>query len=257
MKVCGDPLSPNTNVSPVTIRSACNLTIPLPSLFELSRHHLHWQDTDRKYFALRSVIEMAKAEFDSLVESHQSSENSEFNNDKTYQRFTNEAIESKGTALKKIQVYSQMIDKNNDGLLQRIKDTPVEEFARESTVMELLTGLVGFPWAQVMSNSSALDFGSWSLEGIEDSNFKVILQKLEDNSQVRTVSIGVGLERLLLNDGWATSSIAWSSSPAVSASPAIVGMLMRCCTCLTSLNLGYKLPTHYVPVVLISFSSFL
>ncbi len=41
-----------------------------------------------------------------------------------------------------------MIDKCNDGLPQRIMDTHMMDFAR--TVMELLTGIVGFPWAQVM-----------------------------------------------------------------------------------------------------------
>jgi hypothetical protein len=201
------------------------------------------QDADSKYLGqARSVVEQSKIEFDSLVASHRSAGNEEFNDDKTYQRFTNEAIETKGMVLKKIQVYCQMITKGNDCLLERIMETPVMDFSRESTVMELITGISGFPWAQVMSNSPSLDFGTWNTEGVGE-DFNVLLTALGDNHQVRTVSVGVagagGLERLLLNDGWATCSIIWSSSPAVSASPAVVGMLLSCCTCLTSLNLGY------------------
>jgi hypothetical protein len=188
----------------------------------------------------KAVVERVKHEFENLAKRHTEIVALEFNDDDKYKNITTEAIELKSLARKKLDLFVQLYDTNDEKrelLLQQVIDTPILDFAKEGLIMELITGIRGFPWAQLADKKDSADFGEWMPEGWEASKLEAVTAALMKNEELRTVTVGANKDRLLFNDGWATATLGWNGSKAVQASVSITAFLLQCFTCLSSLDL--------------------
>jgi hypothetical protein len=187
----------------------------------------------------KRVMERVKQEFDYLSREHRETEASKFNDDHKYRSLTTEAIELKSLALKKLEVFVQLYDANdrNQSILHEVIERPITDFAKESVIMELKTGIRGFPWTQVAEDSVSVDFGEWTPEGLDPSKVEKVVSVLTANDELRTVTVGTKKERLMLNDGWATAQLHWDALAAVQASASVVALLLRCCSSVSDLSL--------------------
>jgi hypothetical protein len=185
------------------------------------------------------ILDQVKLDFEELVSSHSRMKPEEFNDDDTFKRIIKEAIEAKSLALRKLQLYLELCF-GKDGeqtLLSDVLKRQILDFGEDGTIIELRTGIRGFPWAQLSSKSVSVDFGGWTPKDLDASQLDNVIEALFDADQLRMVTIGSGRHQLNFNNGWATTDLIWSESEAVQESPTLAALLMRCFTRLTSLNL--------------------
>ena len=187
----------------------------------------------------KNISERVKREFEGLLKTHSDINASDFNKDENYQWFTAEAITSKSLALKKLRLFVELCKTNDksESTLQEVFDKPIADFKREDVVMELRTGIRGFPWAQVTGKSNSVDFGDWTPGNPTSRQWDTLIAALMANEELRTVTIGASKERLVFNSGWATAELSWDASAAVQASVGVTALLLRCFTGLASLSL--------------------
>lgn len=191
----------------------------------------------------QNIEQRIQRDFDALIEEHASVDAIEFNDDTTYKQVTTDAITAKSLALKKLRLFVGLCEKRGDGadapdgILRDILSRPIADFARDDVVMELKTGIYGFPWAQVMGNSASVDFGEWPSARLNSPQLETLTAALWANEALRTVTVGGGKERLVFNGGWATAALEWDASAAVQASTGVTALLLRCFTSVTSLSL--------------------
>jgi hypothetical protein len=185
----------------------------------------------------QALVEYLQTEYDLMVKDHSDSEPNKFNDDVEYKRITAEAIELKSLALKKMRLYVQLKNDTNEGQLQEILKRPIIDFAIENFVMELETGIRGFPWVEVAGKSATVDFGDWTPKGLDSPKMEKLVLVLSSNEELRTVTVGAKKERLMLNEGWATAGLLWDGSAAVQASVDVIALLLPCFSRLSSLSL--------------------
>ena len=187
----------------------------------------------------RNIAMRVKHEVEELVKTHTGLDASDFNKDEDYKRFTAEAITSKSLAVKKLSLFVELCKTNNksESTLQDVFDKPIADFEREDVVMELRTGIRGFPWAQVTGKSSSVDFGDWTPGNLTSRQFDTLIAALMANEKLRTATIGASKEPLVFNSGWATAELSWDAKAAVQASVGVTALLLRCFTGLASLSL--------------------
>ena len=178
-------------------------------------------------------------EFDRLIHAHEIVTFEQYGVDPDYKKLTSEAIEIKSMAMLKVEIYVESVKSNcDDAVLERILARPFAEFARQTVVLELRTGIRNFPWKDVAEKNSVVDFGSWSPSGIEASKLDMVVQALADNHNLRTIRVN-GHE-VSLSGGWESKEINWDRSPAVKSSPVTMALLLRNCRAVTSLSIRYQ-----------------
>jgi hypothetical protein len=175
-------------------------------------------------------------EFDIMIKRHQGISYEQYFVDTVYKKIATEAIETKSMAVLKIEIYVESVQTHcDDAVLERILARPFAEFARQTVVLELRTGIRNFPWTEVAQKSTSVDFGSWSPSGIESSKLDLVAQALAANEKLRAVCIN-GNE-LALKGGWLSKEIDWDNSAAVRSEPATAALLLRNCRAVTTLSL--------------------
>jgi hypothetical protein len=180
-------------------------------------------------------------EFDHMMNTHESVVYEQFYVDAVYKKLATEAIETKSMAMLKIEIYVESVKTDcDDAVLERILARPFAEFARQTVVLELRTGIRNFPWKDVAEKNPTVDFGSWSPAGIESSKLDLVIQALAANTNLRTVRIEGN--DITLDGGWLAKEINWDNSAAVRSAPATAALLLRNCRAVTSLSL--RSPTH-------------
>jgi hypothetical protein len=190
----------------------------------------------------KEIIELVKQEFEALSSTHKRKKASEFNDDQKYKSITTEAIEFKSLALKKLNLFVQLYSENDHSptILKEVIKRPIIEFAKESVIIEFKTGICGFPWAQLAERSVSVDFGEWTPEGLDPSKIERAVAGLTANQELRTVTIGINTDCLLLNDGWSTAELCWDGSAVVQTSVGVAAFLLRCFSRLSNLSLRYR-----------------
>ena len=186
---------------------------------------------------LDTAVQSVKAEYEEMAAKHDALAPEFFNNDKEYKQLTTEAIESKSLALEKLSVIIRLAaDGVGADVLRRAVERRMADFAHEGTVLELRTGVSGFPWAEA-GKAAAVALGAWTPSGLDAPQLGAVAAALAGNSDLRSLSIQGATDTLVLKNGWATADIDWDSNAAVRASPGVTGFVLRCCTGLRSLSL--------------------
>ena len=103
-------------------------------------------------------------------------------------------------------------------------------------VLPLITGILQFPWAAVVTDKNPeIDLGDWDAGPVAARALDSVTAALAGNANIRIVTVkGV---KLGLSEGWATTLLGWAKNAAVQALPGTVALLLRNCVCLTSLDL--------------------
>ena len=176
-------------------------------------------------------------EFESLTRAHEGVHAADFNRDERYKAIMTEAIDSKAHALLKMEVYLESAAAGFDsGALDRIRDAPLARFADPTVVLTLRTGIADFPWAAVVKDKSPeIDLGDWDAGPVAPRALESVVAALGGNGNIRVVTVKGG--KLALSEGWATARLEWADNAAVKALPATVGVVLRNCSALTSLDL--------------------
>jgi hypothetical protein len=202
------------------------------------------------------VLKRVQQEFEDLSRVHKDTKASEFNDDHKYRSITTEAIDLKSLALRKLEIFVQLYrlhnaDDKGQLMLQEAIDRPIRDFAEESVIMELQTGIRHFPWTQLIQKNVSVDFDEWSPDGLDFSKIEKLISALTTNDELRTVTMGAKKERLILKGGWATAELLWDGSAAVQASIGVVALLLRCFSRLSHLSLrcGPSCSIFPLPVV--------
>ncbi len=186
------------------------------------------------------ITASATAEFDELLRSQEKVDEVIFNRDEEYKRLMTEAIDGKGYAVLKMDIYFESLAACFGAkVLERICAAPLQRFSSPAAVLELSTGVAEFPWAAVVTERNAtIDLGEWDAGAIPGQAMQHVVGALSSNPNVRSVLIkGVRLEFV---DGWMTTSLDWSRNEAVKALPTTAAVLLRSCTCLSSLDLRFS-----------------
>jgi hypothetical protein len=178
-----------------------------------------------------------QTEFQKLVLEHASLSSNVFNNDEVYKLKVAEIIDAKKNGVLKLDTYLESTYLGFDlAALDRICDAPLQYFADPCLVLPLLTGLTHFPWAAVVKDRSPeIDLGVWDAAAVAARPLESVAEALAGNANIRVVTLKD--VKLVLSEGWATTRIEWVGNAAVQALPATVGLVLRNCVSLTSLDL--------------------
>jgi hypothetical protein len=190
----------------------------------------------------KEAIESITHEFDALSSAHKKNAASEFNDDFKYKTFITEAIDIKSLALKKLMIFVHLYIANDEGqtILQEVIHRPIIDYAKSGVLKEFETGILGFPWAQVVERSIFVDFGEWTPEGLDPAKIEKVIAELTANQELRIVTVGTKNVRLNFNDGWSTAELSWDGSAAnVLTSVSVAALLLRCFSRLSNLSLRY------------------
>ena len=180
-------------------------------------------------------------ELDRLLSRLEETHEDEFNHDGTYKQLLAEAIDGRGHALIKVGLFFKSIEAGFGAeALALIHDEPLESFSSADTAQVLLTGTLGFPWADVVSEKKVvIDLGEWNAATNPEQAVKHVAAALSSNPNMRSVLVkGVLLD---FSDGWESEVLDWSANEAVKALPATVAVLLSNCTGLSSLDLRLSL----------------
>jgi hypothetical protein len=216
----------------------------------------NWQQDAIAVDMRQQLVKRVKQEFKELAEAHASVPEDDFNEDTRYRHLTTEAINAKATALKKISDgFSVFLARRSDtDLIYQIMDRPFLDFADESAVMELRTGLVDFPWREVAQKRALVDFGRWTPSGVDPAALALVVDALAANNQLRAVRM-CGHEAVL-GCGWASAEVLWDKNKAVQASFSAAMLLLRNCYCVTCLSLRFVMCLQTCHLALDMFSFF-
>ena len=92
------------------------------------------------------------------------------------------------------------------------------------------------PWAAVVADKSPeIDLGDWDAAPVAPRALESVAAALGGNGNIRVVTVKGG--KLALSEGWATARLEWADNDAVKKLPATVGVVLRNCLALTSLDL--------------------
>ena len=84
----------------------------------------------------------------------------DFNNDTFYKTLMAEAIEAKSLALIKVRIFANQLNQGSTlETLNAITQMPLGDFASRAVLLELETGMVDFPWKEVVEKSASVNFG--------------------------------------------------------------------------------------------------
>ncbi len=148
-----------------------------------------------------------------------------------------EAMDGKAHALLKLDVYlGAAAAASGRAALDRIRDTPLADFADPAVVLPLQTGVTRFPWAAVVKDKRPeIDLGEWDAGPIPVPARALVAGALGGNPNIRVVIV-MGVT-LALSEGWATARLDWADNAAVKALPATAALVLRSCVGLASLDL--------------------
>ena len=206
--------------------------------------------------ASRKIKARLMQDIRTIYSSHCEENAEKFNNDAFYKSKIDEAISLKSWAQKKLKLYSKcLVDASGDlvchedgseGLLQRIIDHPIKDFASSNYEDEIITGCFDFPWGGVKNMDALIHLGLWGPTHLNPGQLEKCAKCLYSNDNVRTVRIGSvdeGLVDLELNEAWNTKEIVWESKMIALKGdsrrffPDTVVLLLSNCCCLTTLSL--------------------
>ena len=177
-------------------------------------------------------------EFDLLVKTHNDHPPEIFNSDdEKYKSIIIEAIDGKAHAKQKMNIWLEaVLAGSQQDHCNQIFHAPITDFACPGKKLELQTGIVDFPWKQVVVEKSAdINLGDWNAAEISESKLDFVVSALASNLNTRFFFVkGV---KLCLEQGWETCKVDWSNKEVLSELPATVSILLRGCTRLTELNL--------------------
>ena len=180
-----------------------------------------------------ALLESVWQQFESLGTKYEETPPDDFNDDKLYQTFTAEAIEGKSLAVKKVEIFADQLRKGASVLvLHSIKKRPLTDFASRAVVLELETGMMDFPWRDVVDEKAVVNFGRWRPERKEATKLEFAMAELFGNANFRTATLRCrdGLEHgLTLPEGLASRLIDWDNNPAVVESPFFASLLIQRC----------------------------
>ncbi len=182
------------------------------------------------------VKECITKDFECQTQVHMNVDENTFNKDTEYKRLMIEAIDGKAYALCKLDIFLESVAAGLDQeSLVRILNAPLSDFANQSTVLRLRTGISDFPWEAIVQERSAeIDLGTWNAAKCSAYAQEHVVSALAGNQNVHFVHVkGVKLD---LTHGWATSEILWRDNAAVKELPATVFLLLRNCSCLSKLD---------------------
>ncbi len=154
---------------------------PLEHFFQSQKLTLHEE--------LSSTIQIVKDEYSKFLETHKSLPFSDYNIDETYKELTKEAIEAKALGIEKIKHYiryrkdiklSTGLTAHNN-ILERIKSTPFQAFSSKSIVLELETGVFGFPWRDIVEQKETIDLGTWCPLSLEPWQLEKVRMTISDH----------------------------------------------------------------------------
>jgi hypothetical protein len=186
-----------------------------------------------------SVLARAKHDFDELVKRHRAVDPAEFNTDRAYKEMMTEAIESKALVLRKLRLFVELRAAGKKYcVLERIKNGPLQLFADEDAMMELRTGISGFPWAKLKAKEPTVHLGNWTPVGLDASQLDIVVAYLSSNELLRAVTVGSpDIKSFSLGHGWMLPALHWQGLLAVKASISVAALLLRCFTRLECLDL--------------------
>ena len=181
----------------------------------------------------QAVVQSVQQAFEVLEETYRRTPAEEFNDDANYKDFTTEAIGSKSLALNKVRIYSDLRSRRAaPALLDAVVGRPLKDFESRAVVLELQTGMVGFPWGDVV-DKSVVRFGRWRPDGTPPECLRRVAEELRSNANFRTATLlaadGRELILSLPHEGIATRSIDWAGQAAVREAPVLAALLLRLC----------------------------
>ena len=191
--------------------------------------------------AAATLLESVKRSLEDLELKYNDICAEDFNNDTLYKTLTTEAIEAKSLALIKVRIFAHQLNKGSRmETLDAITQMPLGDFASRAVLLELETGIVDFPWKEVVGNAASVYFGLWSPEGVDQEKFEVVSAELGKNTNLRKAAwMGRDGQQLSLTlpEGYAIRELDWSGSLEIKQSPAIASLLIRQCLQLETLDL--------------------
>jgi hypothetical protein len=142
------------------------------------------------------------SEYDMLVDVHSRNDAQVFNDDKEYKIMTEEAIEAKAWAIKKIKLILVHFDTSRDttrgqavsAMLEDLMQTPLRDFESEWIMDKVRTGAHDFPWQLMNTDQTAIELGRWRPDGHRSEQFEAICQvmskRCRDTADIRAVGVG-------------------------------------------------------------------
>ena len=136
------------------------------------------------YQDLFNLKQSVQSEFATFLKDHESVDAKVYNEDERYKTLTKEAIEAKSFAMKKIDIFIQARTSQpvNNGLLERIKNTQLSEYAKEYIALELKSCVFDFPWKDILDNKETINFQNWSPEILQPWQLDIIRPVVTKNS---------------------------------------------------------------------------
>ena len=187
-----------------------------------------------------ALLESVEQSFEHLSKKYMDMPGDDFNNDMMYKTFTTEAIEAKSLALCKVRIFSELRKRSKTEMLDAIVTMPLEAFASRAVLLQLETGMVDFPWKDVVEKAASVNFGCWKPEDTVHDKLELASAELGKNFNMRKATWfgGSGQQlSLTLPEGFTIHELDWSGCPEVCESPAMAALLIQQCAGLETLDL--------------------
>ena len=160
---------------------------------------------------LQACMSNVLSEYDALIAAHSEHDAHIFNDDKEYKIMTEEAIEAKAWAIKKIKMILDHVDTSNDSareeigsaMLEALMQTPLRDFGSEWILDKLRTGAHSFPWHTMKADQTAIELGTWRPDGLRSEQLEKLGQALSERCRETAdiLSVGVGGHQISIKGG--------------------------------------------------------
>jgi hypothetical protein len=190
------------------------------------------------YDELSKGIQIVTDEYKSFLQTHKIIHASDYNIGEKYKKLTNDAIEGKALSLKKITYYVQEYTSgrsNDASLLERILSTPFHMYSNEFIVLELETGVFGFPWQDFEEKKKEIDFMTWSPTSLASWQLDKVCARIAKHTT--WVKAWVHGHLIEFHGGIMAQDISFEKSLPAQCVPT-VSLLLSCNTNLTRLRIA-------------------
>jgi hypothetical protein len=159
---------------------------------------------------LQACTSSVLSEYDDLIAVHSGHDAQVFNDDREYKIMTEEGIEAKAWAIKKIKLILDHFDTSKEtareeesAMLEKLMQTPLRDFRSEWIQDKLRTGAHNFPWHTMKADQTAIELGNWRPDGLSSEQLEKLGQTLSERCRETAdiLSVGVGGHQISIKGG--------------------------------------------------------